>query len=76
VGYVFDHSPVPDKSTGPLFPDNTRNSLTIGATKTIGNKEFSAFYQAMFFLDRNTNVLANKNEFTNGFITTSPTSRG
>jgi long-chain fatty acid transport protein len=66
AGYVFDHSPVPDKSTGPLFPDNTRNSFTVGATKIHGNAEFSAFYQAMFFLDRNTNVLANKNEFTNG----------
>jgi long-chain fatty acid transport protein len=66
AGYVFDHSPVPDKSTGPLFPDNTRNSFTIGATKSHGNADFSAFYQAMFFLDRNTNVLANKNEFTNG----------
>ena len=66
AGYVFDHSPVPDKSAGPLFPDNTRNSFTVGASKVRGNKEFSAFYQAMFFLDRTTNVLANKNEFTNG----------
>jgi long-chain fatty acid transport protein len=66
AGYVFDHSPVPDKSTGPLFPDNTRNSFTVGASKTHGNAEFSLFYQAMFFIDRNTNVLANKNEFTNG----------
>ena len=66
VGYVFDHSPVPDKSVGPLFPDNSRNSFTIGASKTHGSTEFSMFYQAMFFLDRNTNVLANKDEFTNG----------
>jgi long-chain fatty acid transport protein len=66
AGYVWDHSPVPEKSQGPLFPDNTRNSLTIGATRVRGNKEFSAFYQAMFFLDRTTDVLDNKNQFTNG----------
>jgi long-chain fatty acid transport protein len=66
AGYVFDHSPVPDKSVGPLFPDSSRNSLTVGASKKLGNKEFSAFYQAMFFLDRTTNVLANQDEFTNG----------
>ena len=66
VGYIFDHSPVPEKSQGPLFPDNTRNSLTVGASKTRGNKEFSFFYQGMFFLDRTTNVLDNKNQFTNG----------
>ena len=66
AGYVFDYSPVPDKSTGPLFPDNTRNSFTIGATKKKGNKEFTLFYQAMKFRDRNTNVLDNANNFTNG----------
>jgi len=41
AGYVFDHSPVPDKSTGPLFPDNSRNSFTVGATKAHGNADFS-----------------------------------
>ena len=66
LGYVLDYSPVPDKSTGPLFPDSTRNSFTVGATKKRGNKEFTLFYQAMKFRDRNTNVLDNANNFTNG----------
>ena len=66
VGYVFDYSPVPDKSTGPLFPDNSRHSFTVGATKKRGNAEFTIFYQAMKFIDRNTNVIDNQNNFTNG----------
>lgn len=66
AGFIFDHSPVPDKSAGPLFPDNTRLSLTVGGTKTIGTTDFTFFYQGMKFLDRNTNVAANNNQFTNG----------
>ena len=66
AGFVFDHSPVPDKSTGPLFPDNSRFSFTVGASKRRGNTEFSVFYQAMKFLDRTTNVAENNNKFTNG----------
>jgi len=66
AGFVFDHSPVPDKSTGPLFPDNSRFSFTVGASKRRGNTEFSVFYQAMKFFDRTTNVAENNNQFTNG----------
>jgi long-chain fatty acid transport protein len=66
IGYVFDHSPVPDKSVGPLFPDSSRNSLTLGMSRYRGNMEFSLFYQAMFFMDRVTNVAANNYQFTNG----------
>jgi long-chain fatty acid transport protein len=66
LGYIFDHSPVPDKSVGPLFPDSSRNSLTVGMSRLRGNMEFSLFYQAMFFMDRVTNVAANNYQFTNG----------
>ncbi len=66
AGFVFDHSPVPDKSTGPLFPDSSRFSFTVGASKRRGNTEFSIFYQAMKFVDRTTNVVENRNKFTNG----------
>jgi long-chain fatty acid transport protein len=66
MGYCFDHSPVPDKSVSALFPDSSRNSFTVGFSKTRGNMEFSAYYQAMFFMDRVTNVAANANQFTNG----------
>ena len=66
AGYSFDHSPVPDKSVNAFFPDSSRNSFTIGASQEHGNLEFSAYYQAMFFLDRVTNVAANANQYTNG----------
>lgn len=66
LGYSFDHTPVPDQSVSALFPDSSRNSFTVGFSQTHGNMEFSAYYQAMFFLDRVTNVAANVNQYTNG----------
>ncbi len=46
AGFIFDHSPVPDKSVGPLFPDSSRVSFTVGATKVHKDSEFTFFYQA------------------------------
>jgi long-chain fatty acid transport protein len=66
TGYMFDRSPVVDKSVGPLFPDANRHSFTVGATKTAGNKEFTLFYEAMKFENRTTAVAANDIKFTNG----------
>ncbi|HVY91272.1 MAG TPA: outer membrane protein transport protein [Bryobacteraceae bacterium] len=66
AGYSFDHTPVPDQSVSALFPDSSRNSFTIGASRERGNLEFSAYYQAMFFLDRVTNESSNINQYTNG----------
>ncbi|MEQ1945608.1 MAG: outer membrane protein transport protein [Bryobacteraceae bacterium] len=66
AGYIFDQSPVPDKSKGPLFPDTSRHSVTAGITKSIGNKDFTVFYQYMKFTNVTTDVLANQNQFTNG----------
>jgi long-subunit fatty acid transport protein len=66
TGYLIDRSPVTDASVGPFFPDSTRDSFTIGATRRSGNKEFAFFYEAMHFRDRVTNVAANNNVFTNG----------
>jgi long-subunit fatty acid transport protein len=66
MGYSFDHTPVPAQSVSAIFPDSSRNSLTVGVTQKRGNLEFSAYYQAMFFLDRVTNVAANADQFTNG----------
>lgn len=65
-GYMFDHTPVPDKSTGPLFPDSSRHSFTAGLSREWKNWEFSLFYQAMKFLDRETDVPENDHLFTNG----------
>lgn len=66
TGYVFDYSPVEDRSVGPLFPDSSRHSWTVGASRQFGNMEFSFFYQAMKFMNRTTNVIENNNIFTNG----------
>ncbi len=66
TGYIYDHSPVKDASVGPLFPDASRNSWTMGVSRLMGNKEFSFFYQAMWFMDRTTSVADNNKIFTNG----------
>jgi long-chain fatty acid transport protein len=66
VGYLFDGSPVPEQSVGPLFPDSTRQSFTVGASRKAGNKEFTIFYEAMKFMNRETNVPANDFQWTNG----------
>jgi len=66
AGYMFDRTPVVDKSVGPFFPDSNRHSFTVGATKKIKNKEFTLFYEAMKMVDRTTNVPANDIQFTNG----------
>jgi long-chain fatty acid transport protein len=66
MGYLFDGSPVPEQSVGPLFPDSSRHSFTIGGSRTSGNKEFTFFYEAMKFVDRQTNVAANDYQWTNG----------
>lgn len=66
VGYQFDLSPVVAESVGPLFPDSDRSSFTLGATRKSGNKEFTFFYEAMKFLDNQTNVPGNNYQWTNG----------
>lgn len=66
IGYLRDISPVPDESVGPLFPDADRNSFTLGATRKVGTKDFSFFYEAMRFDRRTTAVAANNNQYTNG----------
>jgi long-chain fatty acid transport protein len=66
LGYLFDGSPVPEQSAGPLFPDSSRNSFTVGATRKHNNADFTLFYEAMWFKDRTTNVAANNIQWTNG----------
>ena len=66
TGYVYDHSPVPEQSIGPLFPDTNRHSWTIGLTKPVGSFDMSMYYQFMQFINTSTNVDANWSQFTNG----------
>ncbi|MBI3934391.1 MAG: outer membrane protein transport protein [Acidobacteria bacterium] len=65
-GYLYDRSPVVEKSVGPLFPDANRHSATVGMSLRAGNKEFSLFYEAMQFVNRHTNVAGNDKLGTNG----------
>jgi len=66
AGYMFDRSPVVDKAVGPLFPDANRHGYSVGATKTVGNKEFTVFYEGLKFVNRVTAVPANDIYHTNG----------
>jgi long-chain fatty acid transport protein len=66
AGYLYDHTPVPDKSVGPFFPDSDRHSFTVGATQRVKNMELTLFYQFMQMIDRTVNVAANASQFTNG----------
>jgi len=66
AGYYFDRSGVPEASVGPFFPDSSKNVITAGFSRQMGNREFSFFYQGARQLDRVTNVAANDNIFTNG----------
>jgi len=65
-GYLYDRSPVVEKSVGPLFPDANRHSATVGMSMRAGNKEFTLFYEAMQFVNRHTNVEGNLDQGTNG----------
>jgi long-chain fatty acid transport protein len=66
AGYMFDHTPVVDKSVGPVFPDTSRHSFTGGVSRRRGSLEFTLFYQAVKFVHRTVDVAANANLFTNG----------
>ncbi|MEZ5400215.1 MAG: outer membrane protein transport protein [Bryobacteraceae bacterium] len=66
AGYVYDKSPVVDKSVGPLFPDANRHSFTAGMSKLVGNIELTLFYQFMQMRNRAVDVPANAHLFTNG----------
>jgi long-chain fatty acid transport protein len=66
AGYYFDKFAAPDASVTPFFPDNSKHVLTFGASRKMGNKEFSLFYQGAFQNDRTVNVAANANNFSNG----------
>ena len=66
LGYIYDRSPVVDKSVGPLFPDANRHSFTLGATRSMFGIPFTFFYEAMQFVNRTVNVPANNIQGTNG----------
>jgi long-chain fatty acid transport protein len=66
AGWALDGTPVPEKAVSPLWPDSTRLNFNVGASREMGGREISIFYQFTKFLPRTTNVAANANLFTNG----------
>jgi len=54
AGYLFDESPIPDKTLDPILPDSDRQSFQLGAGLNLGNLKIDASYMALFFDDRGT----------------------
>ncbi len=62
-GYVFDESPQPDASVGPLLPDSDRNGFTVG----YGWKHFDAALMYLGSDDRSTTT--NRENFNGNYET-------
>lgn len=70
AGYLWDRSPVPEKTVDPLLPDANRHSIQLGAGFTFPDDRYSAdfAYMAVFFSDRSTNT--NLDRFNGTYATT------
>ncbi|MCB1035418.1 MAG: outer membrane protein transport protein [Acidobacteria bacterium] len=64
-GYVFDESPQPDESVGPLLPDADRNAFTVGYGTAGGKVDLAFMYLASN--DRETSV--NRDNFNGKYKT-------
>ena len=54
AGYLFDQSPIPDKSIGPELPTNDRHGLTAGFGYTWDKVALDLAYSHLFIKDRST----------------------
>ncbi|MCP4707269.1 MAG: hypothetical protein GY869_01475 [Planctomycetes bacterium] len=54
-GYVYDETPVPDKSVSVLLPDASRNDYSFGFGYSFGNMFIDAAYMLVDFKERSTN---------------------
>lgn len=68
LGWVYDQTPQPDKSVGPLLPDANRTGYTVGLSMPLfwGIKA-DLSYMALFFHDRTTTT--NKDNFNGTYKT-------
>lgn len=55
AGYVYDKSPVPDKSVSVLLPDANRNDYSFGFGYKVGDMTIDAAYMLVDFDERSTN---------------------
>lgn len=53
-GYIFDASPQPDESVGPLLPDSDRHGVNVGVGYNFGNFTIDVANLFLFFEDRTT----------------------
>ncbi|OQY29387.1 MAG: hypothetical protein B6244_04015 [Candidatus Cloacimonetes bacterium 4572_55] len=61
AGYVYDESPVPDKSVSVLLPDADRNDFSFGVGYKIGAYDLDLGYMLVDFKERSTNGKSNDN---------------
>ncbi|MCP4549133.1 MAG: hypothetical protein GY835_21990 [bacterium] len=52
TGFVYDESPQPMGSTGPVLPDSDRTGFSVGGTWTHGNIDLEFYNLCLFFKDR------------------------
>ncbi|HRC85066.1 MAG TPA: outer membrane protein transport protein [Thermoanaerobaculia bacterium] len=67
LGYVYDESPQPDESVGPLLPDANRNGLTIGYGYKGSSFALDAALMYLKFDDRTTTT--NRDHFNGTYKT-------
>lgn len=53
-GYVYDNTPQPTKSVGPILPDADRNDFSVGLTYAFRRWEFTLAYMYVDFKERST----------------------
>lgn len=66
VGFIYDQSPQPIESVGPLLPDANRNDFSFGIGYNFGRVQADAGYMLVNFLERSTiedGVGKNENSF-------------
>lgn len=52
AGYLYDETPVVDRSVDPILPDGSRNGITFGYGYHTGDWKFDVSYMHLFFGDR------------------------
>ncbi len=55
AGFLYDETPVPNKSISPLLPDAQRTGFSVGVGKTFGSMTIDAAFMYLMFGDADTN---------------------
>jgi long-chain fatty acid transport protein len=70
-GYIFDQSPVPERTLGPMVPDSDGHLLSLGMGYTKDNFTIDVASMVLFFEDRHTrrNIDGLNGKYTSTTIT-------